>query len=377
MFGPTKSIIEFTQSTTPPKGAIDCAARLIIDAVGCGIAAHSQKDIGTKRVLDYVLSQEAGPRSSILGTAHQTSPELAAMANGYLTHALDYDDYTLSSWIGHPTVVLLPALLAIAEPRELSGEDLLRGYVVGYEVGARFGLAAGGPQYALGWHNTATLGVVAATAAIGAMCQTSASTLMHALGIAASSVAGLKRNFGTQTKPLHAGMAAANAVRAIYLAEAGLSAAEDVFSGAQGLLAVLAGQRDDLLDAVVDQQLDSLGTSLTPVLGSSPILAAPIATGRSMRRAPPETRAGALRRPTKSRSRAAQRHGRYVSMMTLRRCYKASFHCLTVPSPHWPLEVVGSKISSKYRCHKNGRTGLRMSRSRFHLAMQARTGVGS
>ncbi len=124
-------------------------------------------------------------------------------------HALDYDDVADPIY-GHPSIALYPALFAIAEAEGKSSAELLDAYVAGFEVAMAISTALPiRPHYSRGWHSTATVGVLAATAATSRLLGLSVETTKNALGIATSSASGSRQNFGTQTKPLHPGLAGA------------------------------------------------------------------------------------------------------------------------------------------------------------------------
>jgi 2-methylcitrate dehydratase PrpD len=176
---------------------------------------------------------------------------MAALLNGMAGHALDYDDVT-DPLSGHPSVALVPALLAVAEHVGASGEELLAAYVVGFEVACA--VAAGlpiRPHYAKGWHSTATVGVLAATAGVCRLLHASVDTTRHALGIAASMASGSQQNFGTMTKPLHPGLSGWSAVMAGRLAENGCTADTSQLEARLGYFALYGTEPD--ISAVHDR----------------------------------------------------------------------------------------------------------------------------
>jgi 2-methylcitrate dehydratase PrpD len=136
---------------------------------------------------------------------------------------------------GHPTVPLWPAVLALAEEQHRTGADALTAYIVGQEIQARIGAALGPEHYAKGWHQTSTVGVFGAAAAASWLLGLDAQRFGNAIGIAASSSSGLKANFGTMTKPLHAGQAAERGLLAARLAALGFTANSDAIGANQGL----------------------------------------------------------------------------------------------------------------------------------------------
>jgi len=157
---------------------------------------------------------------------HDGSLRSQALLLGYASHALDYDDFH-ADFRGHPSVVILPALFAWQLQHATTAEALLDAYAIGVEVAGRLGLAASQQHYALGYHNTATLGTVAAAAALARLISTDVATCTTLLGIAATQASGLRAQFGSAVKPLHAGFAAERAITAAQLALAGLAGQQD------------------------------------------------------------------------------------------------------------------------------------------------------
>ena len=213
-----------------------CAAML--DGLACAIAGRDERV--ARELRGFALEQGSHPRATLWGTGERVSPALAALVNGTAAHALDFDDV---SWAmnGHPTVPLLPAAFATAEAAGCTGEELLRAYVVGFEVEARLGQALGKPHYERGWHATATLGVFGATAASGVLLGLDAGALRRAFGIALSRASGTRANFGTDAKPLHAGLAARAGLEAAELALRGVTAREDALEMPMGLADLYGG----------------------------------------------------------------------------------------------------------------------------------------
>jgi 2-methylcitrate dehydratase PrpD len=222
-------------------GAVRATARsAILDSLACAIAGRGEPV--SRRVREFALGQRSHGEATLWGTGERVSAELAALANGATAHALDFDDV---SWAmnGHPSVPLLPAALAAAERGGASGAELLRAYVAGFEVEARLGQVLGRSHYEIGWHATATLGVFGAAAAAGILLGLDAAQLRRAFGIAGSRAAGSRANFGTDTKPLHAGLAARAGLEAAALARLGVTAREDIVEAEMGLADLYGGQR--------------------------------------------------------------------------------------------------------------------------------------
>lgn len=192
----------------------------------------------TQAALRFARNRSAagGPSHALFGTVRLSSRD-AAMVNATAGHALDYDDIGL---MGHPSVVLVPALLAEGERLGTSGMDLLRAYLVGYETWAELSRADQDLYHVKGWHPTAVFGVMGAAAAVAALRRLDVDTCQRVMGIAASMASGLIANFGSMTKPLHAGWAAANAIDAVDWAELGVTAAPDAVEHHAGYLSALS-----------------------------------------------------------------------------------------------------------------------------------------
>ena len=164
----------------------------------------------------------------------------AALINGAASHALDYDD-TLVSFLGHPSVTLFPALLALSEWREENGRDFLTAYLIGLQAGSVVGACASLDHYMAGWHATSTLGHIAAAAGCARLLGLGRQQTRYALGIGATQSSGLKRVFGTMCKPFHAGRASQSGLMAAMLAADGFTSAEDILEGPQGFFQALKG----------------------------------------------------------------------------------------------------------------------------------------
>ncbi|MEM7422546.1 MAG: MmgE/PrpD family protein, partial [Pseudomonadota bacterium] len=163
----------------------------------------------------------------------------AILVNGSASHALDYDDVN-TAMHGHPTVAVLSAVLCAGAAGGRSLDDVLRAFVIGYEVCCLVGEMTGDGHYAKGWHATATIGTFGAAAGIAALDGLDAERTAHALGSAATSAAGLKSMFGTMSKPMHAGRAAQSGWLSARLAARGWLSRPDALECAQGFWATQA-----------------------------------------------------------------------------------------------------------------------------------------
>jgi 2-methylcitrate dehydratase PrpD len=203
----------------------------VLDWLGVTLAG-SREDAG-RIVREEALEQGGAPQATLIGDGARTSIAQAALVNGTASHALDYDDVHFV-FFGHPTVTVLPAVLAIAERDGRNGKDLMTAFVAGVEVGCRVGQYVTEAHYARGHHATGTLGTFSAAAATARMLGLDADRCATALGIAATQAAALKSMFGTMCKPLHAGKAAANGQYAALLAKRGFSSRRDGIECSQG-----------------------------------------------------------------------------------------------------------------------------------------------
>lgn len=218
-------------------GAVRATVRTgFIDTVAVMLAG--QHEPVTQVVRRFVAGQHGGLQEArILLGADRASSRDAALVNATAGHALDYDDVGL---MGHPSVVLVPALLAEGERLKASGQALLRAYVVGYETWGE--LLARDPHklHDKGWHPTAVFGVLAVAAAVASLRGLDAVQARHALGIASSMAGGLIANFGSMVKPFHAGQAAAHGIDAVNLASLGLTASPDAIEHRSGFLSAFS-----------------------------------------------------------------------------------------------------------------------------------------
>jgi 2-methylcitrate dehydratase PrpD len=254
-------IAAFVVSARPPAEARRRAGAAIVDTVGVALAGSPEPS--ARAVRAAITSIDEGP-SRVWGTSMRASVAEAALANGTAAHALDYDDMCFVS-LAHPSAPLVPAVMAAGEVAGASGGTILDAYVVGFEVEARLGRAMNPSHYQRGWHCTSTIGVMGAAAAASRVFGLDAATTAHALAIAASSASGLKENFGTMIKPLHAGLAARDAIVAAQLAAAGLMGSAHAIDGAQGLLHATDGESSPLAPLLTDlgQRWEILDTGIT------------------------------------------------------------------------------------------------------------------
>jgi 2-methylcitrate dehydratase PrpD len=226
-----------------PQAAFDKAKACIQDCIGVTIAGSAEPI--REPLLQYIDAIGGNATATLIGIGSRTSVTNAALANGTFGHVLDYDD-TNQIFIGHGSVAVVPAILALAELQGSSGAEMLTAYLLGTEVQWKLGeaLVDGGDHYAKGWHSTCTVGAFGATAAAARLLRLDAEQAAHAFGIAASEVGGFQEQFGTYCKPFHAGRANEIGVRAALLARGGFTSARSALEGKVGLLKLIADRFD-------------------------------------------------------------------------------------------------------------------------------------
>lgn len=237
-----------------PEEVLEAAKLHILDTFGTGLAAHGL-DVG-----DYARAAVVEPgvtgRATVVGVDGGVPAADAALANGTIFHALDFDD-THSGAVAHVSVAVVPAALAVAETYGASGAELLTAIVAGNEVVIRLGLVAGAGFHARGFHPTAVCGVFGAATAAARLSNLSAEQTTNALGIAGSMASGLLEFLadGSATKRLHPGWAAHSGVMAARLAQHGATGPATVLEGRFGFYRAYL-DRDDV---DLEPQLADLG----------------------------------------------------------------------------------------------------------------------
>ena len=227
-----------TASTGVPTPTALSVMRLsLVDWMTVGLAG--MKEPVSEITRDLVLSESGAPQATLFGGARAPA-RAAALANGACSHALDYDD-THFAHIGHPSVAVIPAALAMAEKNGCDIDTLLQAALAGCEASVRFGLAFGREHYQVGFHQTATAGAFGATVAAVLLNTPAKGVMRQALGLVSTRASGLKNQFGTMGKPYNAGIAAANGVEAALLAAGGFVSNPGATEGAEGFLATHHG----------------------------------------------------------------------------------------------------------------------------------------
>ena len=228
-------------ATTPRQWApeaLEQAERAFVDTVACMVAGAGDEAV---RRTSAGLGHwgQSGSISRVAASRGLDAP-WAALLNGTAAHALDYDD-VLDPAASHVSAVLAPALLALGEETDASGADVVDAYIVGVEVQECLAEAVNMAHYTRGWHTTLTLGAPSAAAACARLLRLDARATLCAISLATSLAGGFKRQFGTQAKPLHAGLAAQHGIVAARLAAAGLTADTEPLEGARGFGDLMVG----------------------------------------------------------------------------------------------------------------------------------------
>jgi 2-methylcitrate dehydratase PrpD len=213
----------------------DCIA----DTVGVTFAGHTE---GAGAIAGDIATATAGGAgdATLLGSGVTLPPTEAAFANATAAHCLDFDDYTMAI-PAHSSVTMVPPILALSEAGNVTGREAVAAYAAGFETQYVLGSALSPGHYRAGWHATSTMGTFGATAAAAVLLDLDEGTTRAALGAAASMPAGVRRNFGTMAKPMHAGVAARSGVTAALLAAEGFTSAPDAIEAEHGFLDLYSG----------------------------------------------------------------------------------------------------------------------------------------
>jgi 2-methylcitrate dehydratase PrpD len=242
----TRSIGRFIEDLTfdqIPAAAVAIVATGFTDCIACSIAGLDEPVV--RIVRDALPTRKDSGEATLLTDATRASAPDAALLNAVAGHVLDYDDVAL---FGHPSVVMVPAILAEGEALGVTGRDAVCAYLAGYEVWSDLIGRDHHLHHTKGWHPTGIFGTLAAAAAGAKLRQLDAARASHAIGLAAAMAAGLTANFGAMAKALQAGRAAQNGLLAARLAAAGMTAAPDVLEQTPGLLQALSPHGEVDLD---------------------------------------------------------------------------------------------------------------------------------
>jgi 2-methylcitrate dehydratase PrpD len=234
--GCSSSMEQLLALSAMPSSAMSDAARQLaaFSLFDWPVCAQAGADQELSRIMrDFVREEGGKPVATIVGEGDKYPARAAALANGTISHALDYDD-THFAHIGHLSVGIYPAALAVGEETNASAIETRDAFLTGAEAACRIGMVLGRIHYQRGFHQTATAGAIGATVAAGRLYRLTTNQMRNALSLVATRASGLKSQFGTMGKPFNAGIAAANGVEAANFAKRGFVSCEDGIAGAQG-----------------------------------------------------------------------------------------------------------------------------------------------
>ena len=221
-----------------PEDALHIAKRSLIDTVACMVPGAA--DSAPTKLWPVVQSWGSGPARATARGETLSAPG-AALFNGTCAHALDFDD-NFDPAKAHASAVLVPALLAVADAEDLTIGDVLDGYIVGLQIMGLVGQAVNPFHRSRGWHATGTMGAIGAAAGCARLLRLDAGKAAHAISLSTSLAGGFMSQFGSDTKPIHAGFAASGGVQAALMARAGITAGTDTLEGPTGLRTLMVGQ---------------------------------------------------------------------------------------------------------------------------------------
>ncbi len=238
--GATEKIARFIVDTNYedlPRDAVEKAKRAALDCVGAALAGVVEPVSQT--TTGYVTKLSGPPQASVFGAGLKVSVQDAALANGCIAHALDYDDCGVK--IGHPSVLVLPAVLSLGEHLGASGTDILTAYILGLEVEGKMALHADFKLMQARLNHQTWYGSVGAAAACAKLLRLDVEKTRMALGIAANFACGLSANHGSMAGAMAAGNACRNGVVAALTAREGFTANPDIIEAKNGFYDTLVG----------------------------------------------------------------------------------------------------------------------------------------
>ena len=251
--GVTAEIVGFvtrTKFNDVPEEVVGLARGFVLDGLGVILSGSTER--GAKILHNYVQQMGGKQECTVFGARFKAPAPKAALSNGVSGHAMDYDDTQLSTskeavygLLTHPTTPVLSSALAISEQLKSTGKDFLLAYILGVEAECRIADAINPRHYQAGFHTTATIGGLGATVAVGKLLRLKEDAMERALALGSSMASGLRENFGTMTKPLHAGRSAENGVTAAQLAKRGFTSAKGILEAKRGLFNAMAGGFDE------------------------------------------------------------------------------------------------------------------------------------
>ena len=273
----TAYVAQFITRTRPagiPADVMHLGKRSILDGIGLALAGNAAESGRIVRTYLKTLGCPTDKGCTVIGTNLKLPARFAAFANGIAIHADDYDDTQLAvakdrvyGLLTHPTAPALPPVLALGELASRSGLDVLTAYQIAVEVETKVAEAINPRHYDHGFHSTATIGAIGASAGAAKLLALNVEQTRRALGIGASQSAGLRENFGTMTKPFHPGRACESGVVAAEFAKLGWTATPIVLEAGRGFFQAAGGGYDP---AAIEGKLGNPWTFAFPGVSIKP-----------------------------------------------------------------------------------------------------------
>ncbi len=265
--------INETEFKSIPDEVVALGRKSILD--GLGLAFAGSVAMSGKLVFEHLDTLALGEgAATLIAGGRKVAPRFAAFANGIAIHADDYDDTQLAlaetrvyGLLTHPTAPALPAALAMGEDLGASGQDVMLAYQLGVEVECKIAEAIDPRHYQTGFHATATCGTFAAAAAAARLMGLDLDATARALSVAGSQSAGLRENFGTMTKPFHAGRSSESGIVAAQFAGSGWTATDKILEAARGFFSAAGGGFDA---AAIENKLGAPWTFADPGISIKP-----------------------------------------------------------------------------------------------------------
>jgi len=259
MVGPTEALAAFavrTSSKELPADVVRSAMRAILDCTGVALAGSMEP--ASQIMADLARAQGGELECTMWGMRGRTTAQSAALVNGIAAHALDFDDVS-RNLPGHPTVSVLPAVMAAGERLGATGADVLAAFAIALEAELKLGKFTGQHSFDIGWHTTTTLGVIGAAVGVGKLLGLDLVQMRRAIGLAVAQASGVRQSHGTMGKPFHVGRAAQSGILAADLAARGFTGSERAVEGEYGYWDMFGGavSRDgDALAAELGKPFD-------------------------------------------------------------------------------------------------------------------------
>jgi 2-methylcitrate dehydratase PrpD len=272
----TKHVADFICGTEPsdlPSSGVELGKKSILDGIGLALSGSvaASGELVRRHLADLGLKEGS---ATVIGSSLKVAPRFAAFANGVGIHADDYDDTQLAvakdrvyGLLTHPTAPALPAALAMGEAMNADGRSVMLAYHLGVEVECKIAEAINPRHYQTGFHATATCGTFAAAAASARLMGLDRNATARALSIAGSQSAGLRENFGTMTKPFHAGRSSESGVTAAQFASYGWTAADTILEAPRGFFMAAGGGYDA---SAIEGKLGAPWTFMEPGISIKP-----------------------------------------------------------------------------------------------------------